>query len=131
MSAKLPSPAARSLSPSPSPSPSPSREDALHLLRFAASFLWADLEIVESERAFLTRLAEELALPHAEPEVTTLLSRPPPPDEVDPSRVRPALADRVRDVALRAIAADGRVADPEMDLFDVLDALLPRAELAA
>ena len=58
MSAKLPSPAARSLSPSPSPSPSPSREDALHLLRFAASFLWADLEIVESERAFLTRLAE-------------------------------------------------------------------------
>jgi hypothetical protein len=28
-------------------------------------------------------------------------------------------------VALRAIAADGHVAEREMDLFDVLDELLP------
>ena len=118
-------------SPAPvRPSPA-SREDALHLLRFAASFLWADLELVESERVFLAGLAEELAVPGAHPELASLLARPPAPDAVDPSRVRPDLADRVRQVALRAIAADGRVADPEMDLFDVLDALLPGAELAA
>ena len=35
------------------------------------------------------------------------------------------LAARIRDVCLRAIAADGVVAEREMGLFDLLDELLP------
>ncbi len=111
--------------------PRRSPSDALDLLRFAASFLWADLRIDDDERSFLEQLARELGVDDARDVVAALLARPPEPDSVDPSRVRPALADAVRAVALRAIAADGRVEEPEMDLFDVLDALLPRHDLAA
>lgn len=95
----------------------------VELLRFAASFLWADLAIADTERTFLVDLARELDVDgHVADE---LLRRPPRADDVDPSRVDPALAAAVRTVALRAIAADGRVAPQEMQLFDLLDALLP------
>jgi hypothetical protein len=98
------------------------------VLRFAASFVWADLEVVESERRFLAALAVELDPDGlAEGEVERLLSRPPPPEEIDPNQVPRAIADIVRRAALRAIAADGRVDRAEMDLFDLLDELLPRS----
>jgi uncharacterized membrane protein YebE (DUF533 family) len=94
-------------------------------LRFAASFLWADLAIDARERAFLESLADELGVPDGRAVTAHLLAAPPPPEVVDPARVRPDLAHAVRAVALRAIAADGHVAEREMDLFDVLDELLP------
>lgn len=97
--------------------------ERLKLLRFAASFLWADLAIAESERTFLLELATELEIARADAQ--SLLERPPSPDDVDPARVGPRLAGAVRAVALRAIAADGLVAPKEMQLFDLLDALLP------
>ena len=56
-----------------------------------------------------------------------MLSRPPHAEDIDPTRVSPALARTVRDVALRAIASDGRVLAREMELFDLLDELLPGA----
>ena len=97
----------------------------LKLLRFAASFLWADLVIEETERAFLLRLANELDV--ADEAARALVERPPSADEIDPARVGASLAGAVRDVALRAIAADGHVAPKEMQMFHLLDALLPRA----
>lgn len=97
--------------------------EKLKLLRFAASFLWADLDIAEAERTFLLDLAAELDVGRAD--AHALLERPPAADEVDPARVHPLLADAVRAVALRAIAADGVVAPKEMQLFDLLDVLLP------
>jgi hypothetical protein len=93
------------------------------VLRFAATFLWADLELAPSERAFFNDLARELG---ADPE--ELLELPPLPEQIDPTRVPPELADTVRDVALRAIAADGKVDEREMELFDLLDELLPRRQ---
>jgi hypothetical protein len=98
--------------------------DARTLLRFAALFLWADLDVADAEQTFLHDLARELGA--ADPAtVDALLAAPPSPEQVDPTRVSPALAQIVRDVALRAIAADGRVEPEEMALFDLLDELLP------
>jgi uncharacterized tellurite resistance protein B-like protein len=99
-------------------------DDRLKLLRFAASFLWADLTIAEPERTFLLALADELDV--VDEAARALIERPPSAEEVDPARVDASLAGAVRDVALRAIAADGHVAKKEMQMFHLLDALLPR-----
>ena len=101
--------------------------DRLCVLRFAASFLWADLELDLAEHAFFLDLATELGVPDGLlASVADLLSSPPAPEDIDPTRVSPALATTVRNVALRAIASDGRVLPQEMALFDLLDELLPQ-----
>jgi hypothetical protein len=101
--------------------------DQLCVLRFAATFLWADLNVDGAEHAFFVALAGELGIPACElPCLMPLLTLPPDPSAVDPTRVSPKLAAQVRDVALRAIASDGRVLSGEMELFDLLDELLPR-----
>lgn len=103
--------------------------DHLCVLRFAASFLWADLELDLAEHAFFLDLASELGVPNGSlPSVAELLSSPPEPEDVDPTRVSPALATTIRNVALRAIASDGRVLPREMALFDLLDELLPQVD---
>jgi hypothetical protein len=94
-----------------------------NVLRFAASFLWADLEVAEEEQAFFRELGRELAVDVGEGD--DIIGLPPSPENIDPTRVPPELADTVRDVALRAIAADGKVDPREMELFDLLDELLP------
>jgi hypothetical protein len=106
--------------------PALSTTDRMQVLRFAASFLWADFEVADSERRFLADLAYELDVADATREVAALLTRPPYPEDIDPAEVHPALADVVRQAVLRAIAADGRVHDDEMKLFELLDDLLPR-----
>jgi hypothetical protein len=98
--------------------------EKLQLLRFASSFLWADLEVEKSERAFMLELARELDVTEAD--ALELLECPPVADDVDPARVSRSLAASVRAIALRAIAADGRVAPAEMQMFHLLDELLPR-----
>ena len=103
-----------------------SSSDRRQVLRFAASFLWADLEVADSERRFLTDLARELEVSDASSEVAFLLAGPPVPEDVDPTSVAPGVADLVRHAALRAIASDGRVGSEEMKLFELLDDLLPR-----
>lgn len=102
------------------------RCDRLELLRFASAFLWADLAIDPREEVFLFTLARELGVEGDElSDVAALLERPPLPEEVDPTTLCPRMARVVRDVALRAIAADGHVAGTELELFDLLDELLP------
>jgi hypothetical protein len=102
--------------------------DRLCILRFAASFLWADLTVDLAEHAFFLDLVHELGVPDKELRaVFDMLDSPPEPEDVDPTRVSPALARTVRSVALRAIASDGRVVPREMELFDLLDELLPAA----
>ncbi|MBX3189827.1 MAG: hypothetical protein KF819_22570 [Labilithrix sp.] len=99
-------------------------QESLAVLRFAASFLWADLKIEPSEASFFATLARELGVRNGAL-VEEILRAPPDPAQIDPTRVSPALARLVRQVALRAIASDGRVASREMELFDLLDELLP------
>jgi hypothetical protein len=101
--------------------------DRLAVLRFAASFLWADLEVVPAEHTFLLSLARELGSEEREldEDVGALLRAPPALDTIDPTQVSPDLAGAIRDAALRAIACDGRVDPGEMELFELLDDLLP------
>ena len=102
--------------------------DRARVLRFAASFLWADQEVVESERRFLFELARELGASDGEGargEIDALLERPPSIDALDPNGVPAESADVIRHAVLRAIASDGKVREEEMNLFDLLDALLP------
>jgi uncharacterized membrane protein YebE (DUF533 family) len=99
--------------------------DRSRLLRFAASFLWADLHVDRRERAFFVDLARELGSDEPLAEVEAHLASPPSPEDVDPTLVAPELARDVRTVALRAIASDGRVDDAEMEMFFLLDSLLP------
>lgn len=103
-----------------------SPDDQLRVLRFTASFLWADLDVDVRERAFFVDLARELGVPRDRAaSILELLERPPVPEDVDPTCVPPALAPLVRDAVLRAIASDGRVMPAEIAMFDLLDELLP------
>lgn len=95
------------------------------LLHFAATFVWADGEVAESERRFVEDLAARLGVTDPERAVAGLLAMPPIAGEVDPASVSPALAAVVRRVALDIIAADGRVDRAEMAMFELLDDLLP------
>ncbi len=98
--------------------------DRKSVLRFAASFLWADLDVAPAEEEFFRSLTRDLGGGDGD----VALDTPPAADVIDPTRVPPELADTVRDVALQAIAADGRVTEEEMELFDLLDELLPRGD---
>jgi hypothetical protein len=104
-----------------------SAAERMKVLRFAASFLWADLEVVDSERTFLRELARELDVENATLEVASLLVVPPIPEEIDPNDIdKPEMANAIRQAALRAIASDGVVDENEMKLFELLDELLPK-----
>ena len=64
--------------------------DRLCILRFAASFLWADLSVDLAEHTFFLTLARELGVPRASlPSVFEMLDRPPHAEDVDPTRVSP------------------------------------------
>ena len=108
-----------------------SEQDRLRLLRIAAAFVWADFEVADTERSFLAELARALDVDDPATTVELLLDRPPAENDIDPSAVRPAAADVMRQVALHAIAADGRVDEEELEMFDLLDDLLPRSSPAA
>ena len=82
-----------------------SSTDRVQVLRFAASFLWADLEVADAERRFLTELARELDVNDASSEVAGLLAQPPVPEDVDPTSVAPAIADLVRQARARRRSA--------------------------
>jgi hypothetical protein len=97
--------------------------DRERVLRFAASFVWADLEVADSERSFLALLARELGIDKAKAD--HLLELPPLPEDVDPGSIGRRMADTVRRVALQAIAIDGEVKEEEMSMFELLDDLLP------
>lgn len=105
-------------------------DERVSVLRFAASFLWADHQVDAPERRFLHELARELGVEDAAL-VEALLAAPPASEEIDPSAISSVLAPAVRDAALRAIASDGAVEEPEMDMFFVLDELLPHAPTPA
>ena len=56
------------------------REERLRLLRFVASFAWADLTVRDEERAFVARLMQRMALdPEDARAVAGWLAVPPSP----------------------------------------------------
>src|SRR5262245_61589257 len=93
-----------------------SPKDRLRLMKFVCSFVWADLEVKDSERKFVARMVKKLRLDDSEKaQVEKWLQVPPRPEEVDPTKIPPEhrqlFLDTVRDV----ITADGEVARDEWE----------------
>lgn len=101
-----------------------SREDRLRLMKFVCSFAWADLEIQDEERTFVTKMMRRLEIEDDDKKlVEGWLEVPPPPEEVDPSEVPKAHRTLFLETVRGLIAADKRV-DPEeranLELFEQL-----------
>jgi uncharacterized membrane protein YebE (DUF533 family) len=96
-------------------------KDRRRLLRFVCSFAWADLEVVDSERAMLGRLIKKMGLDDEEAEeVAGWIARPPDPDMIDPQDIPSAHRQLFLDTVTAMILADGRVADGEAENLDLL-----------
>ena len=102
-----------------------SSPDRLRLMKFVCSFVWADLEVKDAERKFVTRMAKKLHLDATEAKlVEAWLEVPPRPEEVDPTTIprehRQLFLDTIRDV----ITADGEVAQDEWENLALFEQLL-------
>jgi uncharacterized tellurite resistance protein B-like protein len=102
-----------------------SHQDRLRLMKFVCSFVWADLEVKDSERKFVAKVAKKLRLPDEDmTQINEWLEVPPRPEEVDPTRIpkehRQIFLDTIRDV----ITADGEVADDEWENLALFEQLL-------
>jgi uncharacterized tellurite resistance protein B-like protein len=101
-----------------------SREDRLRLMKFVCSFAWADLEIQPEERAFVGRMIERLKLQEDRAQIEAWLRSPPPPEEVDPTRVPRAHRELFLQAVKGVIAADNVVDEAESENLELLEQLL-------
>lgn len=102
-----------------------STKDKLRLMKFVCSFIWADLEVKESEKKFVTRLSKKLDLSDDDiAQVKKWMKVPPRPEEVDPTQIpkehRQMFLDTIRDV----ITADGEVAKDEWENLALFEQLM-------
>lgn len=101
-----------------------SRDERLRLLRFVASFAWADLTVRDEERAFLARLMRRMALDAEDARaVAGWLAVPPSPDDVDPTEVPHAHRQLFGEAARAVVLADGEVAPEEREYLKLLELL--------
>jgi len=100
------------------------RDDRLRLMKFVCSFAWADLDVKEAERHFVSRLIDKLGLQGDREEILGWLRVPPPPEEVDPTRVSRGHRDLMLDAATKLFEADGEVGPEEAELLELLKQLL-------
>jgi hypothetical protein len=101
------------------------REDRMKLMRFVCSFAWADLEVRDTERAFVKKLVKELHLSADEKkQVDRWLELPPAPEEVDPASIPREHRQLFLDAARAMIASDGRIDADEQESFVLLEQLL-------
>lgn len=102
-----------------------SREDRLQLMKFVCSFVWADLEVKDSERKFIAKLSKKFHLDEAERgQVDEWLKVPPKPEEVDPTTIPRAHRQLFLDTIRDAITADGEVDKEEWENLSLFEALL-------
>jgi hypothetical protein len=102
-----------------------SSQDRLRLMKFVCSFVWADLEVKDAERKFVTKMAKKLHLEGPEAKlVQAWLEVPPRAEEVDPTTIprehRQLFLDTVRD----AITVDGEVDKEEWENLALFEQLL-------
>ncbi len=101
------------------------RTERLRLLRFVASFAWADGVVKEQERAFLHGLIERLELGEDEVELAEgWLDAPPHHAEVDPSKIPPKHRQLFLSVARGVFGADGEIDDEERERLELLEHML-------
>src|SRR5690606_4207520 len=100
------------------------REDRLRLIKFVCSFAWADLEIQDEKRHFVSRLVERLGLEDDREQIMRWLRSPPPAEEVDPTRVPRKHRELFLEAARKLFEADGKVDPKEQEQFELLEQLL-------
>ncbi len=102
-----------------------SQKDRLRLMKFVCSFAWADLEVKEAERTFVSKMVDKLGLDAEErAQVQKWLEVPPRAEEIDPTRIPPehrqGFLDAIRDV----VTADGEVSKEEWENLELFELLL-------
>jgi uncharacterized tellurite resistance protein B-like protein len=101
-----------------------SRDDRLRLMKFVCAFAWADLEIQDAERRFISRLIDKLELNDDREAILKWLESPPPAEDVDPTRVPPEHRELILDAARQLFESDGVVDPKEQEQFELLEQLL-------
>ena len=101
------------------------RADRLRLVKFLCSFAWADLEVRNEERVFVSRVVEQLQLDDEDQEkIQGWLTVPPSPESVDPMLVPRAHRKVFLDSIEGVIVSDGVITAEERENFDLLKTLL-------
>jgi hypothetical protein len=101
-----------------------SREERLRLLEFVCSFVWVDLEVKPAERDFVHRMVKQLGLQEESHLVEAWLRRPPPAEDVDPTRVPRAHRELFLHAAKATFKADRQFAEEEREYLELLEQLL-------
>ena len=101
------------------------RTSRLRLVRFVCSFAWADLEMADAERNFVTRLLAELDLdPEERAEAEQWLKVPPLPEDIDPLDIPEEHRQVFLNAALQVVGADGQIEQAEMETLALFERLL-------
>lgn len=94
------------------------RAQRLQLVKFLCSFAWADLEVREEERRFVTRMVERLDLDAEErAAVREWIAHPP---AIDPTSVPAAHRVLFLEAVQGLIEADGEIAPEEAESLALL-----------
>lgn len=102
-----------------------SHDDRLQLMRFVCSFAWADLEVSDEERAFVSDLVQRLEFdPETATRVSSWLSLPPDPEDVDPTQIPVAHRQIFLDTLLGLVGSDGVLTEAETETFNLLSQLV-------
>jgi uncharacterized tellurite resistance protein B-like protein len=105
------------------------KDSRLRLVRFVCSFAWADLEVQDAERSFVTKLLAELGLDEDERRAADeWLAVPPLPEEVDPMDIPDDHRQVFLSTALQVVGADGNVDSAEMEMLSLFEKLLRGAD---
>jgi len=102
-----------------------SGEDRLRLIRFVCSFAWADLEMADSEKTFVTNMIGVMDLNEEEQAaVAHYLKVPPLPEEIDPTDIPLAHRQLFLNTALQMVGADGHIDERELENLSLFEQLL-------
>lgn len=100
-------------------------EARMALLKFVCSFAWTDLRVQQQERDLVMRTVGRLGLDARQTrQVEEWLRTPPPPEEVDPTRIPKAHRELFLAAAEATVGADGRVVPAERDQLALFRDLL-------
>ena len=100
------------------------REARLQLMRFVCAFAWADLEVQDDEKVAVNKLINTLDLEDDRKRIEGWLKSPPPPEDVDPTRVPRKHRELFLDAARAVFAADGVIDPKEQENFELLEQLM-------
>ena len=95
----------------------------LQLMKFVCSFAWADLEVNDAERAYVTNLIDQLDLSADEQQLVQGWLNSPPGD-VDPFEIPVEHREIFLKTMLELIASDGELDPAETETYNLLSQLV-------